>query len=129
MRIGINFKIISVCIAIVIVVIGAFSLCARATTGQYASVTGSYYTDSDSREWATASATNISSTLRYITVSVKNEKGVTLGSGGGKTSSGAMTSVNSVNITTSLHAYAHCTVYNSTSPSSGSVESLMSVIK
>lgn len=129
MKTKINIKIFCMCLVVCIVAIGSLAIISKAETGNYASLSGGYYTDQNSTQWAYASAKNISNITRYMTVSVKNRYDNVLGSGGGKVSVGGTTSVSSVNITYIDNAYAHCTVYNSASPSSGSVEYITSPIK
>lgn len=117
-----NSLFLSLCLLLVVTIF-SFKLCSKANraSGTYVKLSTSWnkYTTE-----ATATATNISGTVRYTGCTIKKDPTTPYASNYGAISSGVSVSVSGVLIPADGFAYAEAVIYRSSAPASGSVESL-----
>lgn len=114
-----NGKIIGILVMVCILVMGVFSIGSFAAEGTYATLTGSYYRNTDGNYYASSRVTSKSSIDRYYNTSVRNSSDTVLVSAGGKLGTGSYLSTGYVNVYSQTGVYAHCCVYKSGAPESG----------
>lgn len=119
-------------IVIFMMVIGLSSICAKAaeTYGDYAYLSGHCsYVGSQNAQIATASARNITTTQRYLSVSIRDGGFNSIGAQSGVV--GANQGINSGGYDVQRYStvYGYCTIYNSSIPTSGTAENLQILLK
>ncbi|MBE5944502.1 MAG: hypothetical protein E7258_06240 [Lachnospiraceae bacterium] len=125
-------KLIGMFLVVCLAVVGLFSICANAaaTKGKYAELDGHciYYADIN-QQLASASAKNISTVSKYITVSLKDGNYNTLCSQSGAVGVGNYINSGGYEVSAYSTVKAYCVVYNSASPSTGTAEILQKTLK
>lgn len=125
-----NIKILGIIVSLCLVVVASFSICSYAKTGNYATLNGSCtYNVSNGTHTAYASSMNISDRSRYINISLKTTNSAVITSRGRSVSVNTSIETPYTNVTSYSYVYTYCTVYNSSSPSSGSIENLILVLR
>lgn len=126
-----NVKLFGVMIILCVIVVGMFELCSRASvSGTYVDLYGRVTHDANQNaDYAQVVVYNKSSLKRYITASVKDGNWNTIQSTAANVGYNTSVVLNGVNVTAYSTVYAHCIVYNSTSPSSGTAETRYEIIK
>ena len=125
-----NFKFFGMFFVLSIFVVSMFGICSFAKTGNYATLYGHYYYNgSDGRDYAYANVTNNTSTKRYISASLKNENNNVIIGRENNISAKKMLGIPDTDVTSYNTVIAHCTVYNSATPSSGTAETLSEYVK
>ena len=125
-RLKSNGKIIGMLAMLSIMVIGLFSVCAQAASkyGKYVVLTGSV-----AGNLATTTVENYTSVSRYMTLSLKDESNNVIVSKAAKVGGYYSMTISNVGVTNYAVVQAHCTVYNSIAPASGTAESFGIYIK
>lgn len=125
-----NIKILGVIVSLCFIVVASFSICSYAKTGNYATLNGyCEYNSSEGTHTVYAASMNISNRSRYINISLKTTNSAVILSRGRSVSVNTSIDVSKDDVTAYSYVYAHCTVYNSSSPSSGSIENLTLVLR
>lgn len=126
-----NLRLCSMLVVLCFAAVGTCMMYAKAyVSGTYTDLYGSVtYSVSDNAYYAQIVAYNKSSVRRYITASVKDGNWNTIESAARVVGYNTSVVINQANVTPYSTVYSHCTVYNSSSPSSGTAETLYEIIR